>query len=298
MPSWLDSIFRRSPTPPPLRDLEAAQDIAKELYGPGASLEDGDQGLRSRIDADDRFVPTEGASVERLGPRRTEDLAFRHAVVRAGKDLANSGVAFAGRSGEDRVNKELWTMGYGGKMQVRKWLPDGEIGKPSTALRDIFSNGKAYSFECATAMMVIYHKAILDHIGDEAFDRLFSEPRNLKFFRWQVEDSDFTEVKRLAHRPSKLMPGSHYYYKNPDASEANSAFGGENVIYLGDGKFYAHGIRGASGTFEVTEKEILDCLRGLRRPDATTEPYRIDMEMHLDGLALSKKAVPEPVPES
>ena len=298
MPSWLDTIFRRSHAPPPLRDLEAAQDLAKELYGPEVRVEDGPAGRRSRIDPNDRFVASEGAAVERLGAARTEDLAFRQAVVQAGKDLAKSGVAFAARSGEDRVNKELWTLGYGGKMQVRKWLHGGGIGKPSEALRDIFSNGKAYSFECATAMMVIYHKAILDHIGDEAFDRLFSEPRNLKFFRWQVEDSDFTEVKRLAHRPSKLMPGSHYYYKNPDASEENSAFGGENVIYLGDGTFYAHGIRGASGTFEVTEKEILDCLRRLRRAEATTEPYRIDMEMHLDGLALSKKAVPEPVPET
>ena len=117
-------------------------------------------------------------------------------------------------------------------MQVRKWLHGGGIGKPSEALRDIFSNGKAYSFECATAMMVIYHKAILDHIGDEAFDRLFSEPRNLKFFRWQVEDSDFTEVKRLAHRPSKLMPGSHYYYKKIPMLRRRTLRSGARTLFI------------------------------------------------------------------
>jgi protein-glutamine gamma-glutamyltransferase len=295
MPNWLNSLLGRRTQPVNLRDLEGAQRLANELYDGPVKLEDGPGGTSKSIDAGDRFVHGEPGNpmIEKLGPVRTEDLAFRAAVVKAGKDLAASGASFAGSASQDKVNEVLWTKGYGGKMQVRKWLAEGGTGKPSVALRDIFENGNKYGFECATAMMVIYHKAILDHVGDEAFDRLFTEPRNLKFFRWSIEDSDFTDVKRLAHVPSKLKPGSHYYYKNPDASEANSAFGGENVIYLGDGRFYAHGIRGASGTFEVTEAEILDTLTRLRKPGATEKPYRIDMEMHLDGLALSKKAVPD-----
>ena len=298
MPSWIRRLFQ-PPQPPSLRNIETADRIADEVYGADVQLKDGPGGSRGRIDAGDRFVIESSSTSEALGAKRTEDLAFRAAVVRAGHDLAASGATFAGNSKEDKVNEVLWTQGYGGRMAVRKWMPDGSIGKPSVALRDIFKNGDKYGFECATAMMVIYHKAILDHVGDEAFDRMFSEPRQLKFFRWSVEDDDFTEVKRLAHRPSTLKPGSHYYYKNPGAAPENSAWGGENVIYLGDGKFYAHGIRGASGSYVVTEKEILDTLRGLRAPDSTVEPHRIDMEMHLDGLALSKKAVPEPqLPES
>ncbi|MEE2836165.1 MAG: hypothetical protein VYB65_09130 [Myxococcota bacterium] len=296
MPSWLNHLFGRV-QPPSLRDLERAEALAAEVYDAPVKLEDQPGGRSGEIDPGDRFVSGGPSNplIERLGAERTEDLAFRAAVVQASKDLAKSGASFASNSKQDKVNKTLWTMGYGGKMQVRKWLGDGEVGKPSVALRDIFENGSAYSFECATAMMVIYHKAILDHIGDEAFDRLFTEPRHLKFFRWSVEDDDFIDVKRLAHVPSKLKPGSHYYYKNPGADPKNSAWGGENVIYLGDGEFYAHGIRGASGTFVVTEQEILDTLRSLRAPDSREEPHRIDMEMHLDGLALSKKAVPDPL---
>jgi protein-glutamine gamma-glutamyltransferase len=141
-------------------------------------------------------------------------------------------------------------------------------------------------------MMVIYHKAILDHIGDAAFDKLFSEPRMLAFFRWEVEDSDFKDVKRLTHKPMPLVPGSHYYYKNPDASDENSAFGGENVIYLGEGKFYAHGCVGDDGTYIIDEQDLMRTLSALRRPGADKAPYRIDMEMHMDGLAVSKLAVP------
>jgi len=136
------------------------------------------------------------------------------------------------------------------------------------------------------------HKAILDHIGDAAFDKLFSEPRMLAFFRWEIEDSDFKDVKRLANKPMPLVPGSHYYYKNPDASDENSAFGGENVIYLGEGKFYAHGCVGDDGTYIIDEQDLMRTLSALRRPGADKAPYRIDMEMHMDGLAVSKLAVP------
>jgi protein-glutamine gamma-glutamyltransferase len=228
-----------------------------------------------------------------LGVKRTEDLVFRHNVVEAAFALAQSGATFSGSHRTDKVNKKLWTMGYGGRMQVRKFLPEGKFGKPSEALNDIFKNGSQYAFECATAMMVIYHKAILDHVGADAFDQMFTEPRNLAFFRWSIEDDDYSDIKKLKMKPMPLHPGSHYYFKNPDASAENSAFGGENVIYLGDGKYYAHGIHGADGTYIVTEQEITHTLAALRRRGATEKPYRVDMEMHLDGLALSKKAVPD-----
>ena len=194
------------------------------------------------------------------------------------------------------MNKKLWTMGYGGRMAVRKFLPGDKIGKPSDALNDLIENGDAYCFECATAMMVIYHKAILDHIGAEKFDAAFTDPKMLAFFRWDIEDSDFTDTKKLVEDPSLSglppVPGSHYYFANPDASDENSAFRGENVIYLGDNKYYAHGVVGASGGYIVTEEELMATLSALRKPGSKKKPYRVAMEMHLDGLAVSKIAVP------
>jgi protein-glutamine gamma-glutamyltransferase len=281
-----------------MTDLGAAEKVAQGMYGPTARIVDA--GVPGVLDGKDKLVRqnARGQTVSRaLGVRRSEDIAFRAHVVQASKDLAASGASFSPSHETDKVNKELWTLGYGGRMQVRKWLPDGEIGKPSTALRDIFQNGRQYGFECATAMMVIYHKAILDHVGDEAFDKMFSEPRNLAFFRWDIEDTDFVDAKKLVHRPMPLQPGTHYYFENPDAAPENSAFRGENVLYLGDGQFYAHGIVGDSGTYLVTEKDIVDTLSALRAPGADTVPRRVNMAMWLDGHSLSKKAFPDGPPE-
>jgi len=283
---------------PPRTPITTAQaeTVAKELYGPTARIVD--KGVPGVLDKKDRLVREEGGRTVNgaVGVKRNEEIAFRARVVTAAKDLAASGASFSGSADGDRVNQKLWTMGFGGRMQVRKFLEGGEIGKPSAALRDIFDNGHKYGFECATAMMVIYHKAILDHVGDEAFDAMFTEPKNLAFFRWSIEDDDFLDVKKLVHKPTPLMPGSHYYYTNPDASPENSAFGGENVLYLGEGQFYAHGIVGSSGTYLVTEQDIMDTLSALRRPGSTTKPSRVAMAMWLDGYALSKKAFPDGIP--
>ncbi|MFH1809672.1 MAG: hypothetical protein ABIJ09_13075 [Pseudomonadota bacterium] len=276
-------------------DFSALNKIARDIHGPEARIVDSARsGVPGQVDAKDTLEFVKGGTTvsKALGVDGTEDLVFRKHVVDAAYALAAGGASFSGHHSTDKVNKTLWTMGYGGKMAVRKFMPDGSIGKPSAALRDIFENGQQYGFECATAMMVIYHKAILDHIGDAAFDKLFSEPRMLAFFRWDIEDSDFKDVKRLTMKPMPLVPGSHYYYKNPDASDANSAFGGENVIYLGDGKYYAHGCVGDEGTYIIDEKDLMRTLSALRRPGATAMPFRIDMEMHMDGLAVSTLAVP------
>jgi Protein-glutamine gamma-glutamyltransferase len=280
----------------PIKDLNTVATVTREVFGAEAIVVD--KGMPGALDHKDVLVRSQdGATVTApLGVKRSEEIAFRSHVVIAAKALAASGASFSGSADADKVNPALWTMGYGGRIQVRKFMPDGSFGKPSDALRDIFSNGKAYGFECATAMMVIYHKAILDHVGDDAFNKMFSEPKNLAFFRWSVEDEDFTDVKELVYKPMPLQPGSHYYYKNPDAAPENSAFAGENVLYLGNGQFYAHGIVGAEGTYLVTERELISWLSKLRKPDATTKPFRVDMAMWLDGYALSRKAFPDGIP--
>ena len=278
--------------------FESLSPLVKEMYGEGAVINDVGA-VVGAVDAKDTLEIVAGGTKKTkvLGVTRTEDLVFRKRVVDAAHALAEGGASFSGSHKTDKVNKKLWTMGYGGRIQVRKFLPEGEIGKPSVALNDIFENGDQYGFECATAMMVIYHKAILDHLGADKFDALFSDPKMLAFFRWDIEDADYTAVKKLAQDPKlatkTVVPGSHYYFFNPDASDENSAFRGENVIYLGNDQYYAHGIVGAEGTYIVTEDEIMKTLSALRKPGASQAPHRAGMEMHLDGLAVSKLALPD-----
>lgn len=279
------------PVKPTLPSFSVVRGLVQELHGEGAVLKDSPvAGVRGQIDEFDNLVTKHDGQVktQKLGIPLKEDIVFRERVVKAAHALAAGGAQFSASHDADKVNSALWTMGYGGKIQVRKFLPNDQIGKPSVALRDIFENGKAYGFECATAMMVIYYKAILDHIGDEKFDELFSKPRMLSFFRWSIEDDDYTKVKNLVEDDKIIKqapkPGAHYYFVNPDASEANSAFGGENVLYLGDGLYYAHGIVGDSGSYIVTEDEILATLSALRKPGSDTKPHRIGLELEMDAL--------------
>ena len=60
---------------------------------------------------------------------------------------------------------------------------------------------------------------------------------------------------RTTRSSNRLEASAHYYIANPDASDENSAFRGENVLYLGDGNYYAHGIVGDSGTASLPKKK-------------------------------------------
>ena len=75
----------------------------------------------------------------------------------------------------------------------------------------------------------------------------------------------------------QIGTGDHTYFKNPDFDPAHSAFQGENVIYLGDGMYFGHGLG------VVSEQGVIDSLNGLRKPGATKTAYRDDFELRLDG---------------
>lgn len=234
----------------------------------GAELKDA--GKPGEVDAGDVLIKN-GQRKLTLGKDRFEKARMQLHVVAAAKAFAAAGVKFSGSSREDAVNKNLWWMGYGGKMGVRQGV------KPSDAINDIFENGDQYGMECATATMVILHKAILDRIGPDDFDSAFAK---LKLFRWSIEDPEFTEVKRQGKLPGYL-PGDHTYFRNPDFDPSNSAFQGENVIYLGNGEYFGHGLGIKS------EREVIKGLNDLRRPGATRSAFRDDFEVRLSPKGIA-----------
>jgi protein-glutamine gamma-glutamyltransferase len=276
-----------------------ATEIVKHELGDNVQVVDNlKAGVVGMLDGKDHVVrkdPRTGATRKSvMGVKRADDVAFRLKVIDAARALATSGAEFSPGSDTDAVNPALWSLSYGGKMTVRKFPKDGSAGSPARALRDIFDNGQMYGFECATAMMVIYHKAILDTVGEEAFDAMFSEPRSLAFFRWSIKDADYVAAERMTDGEPGWMPGTHYYYRNPDASDENSAFRGENVIYLGSEKgermFYAHGVVGKEGTYLVSEKDLVRSLRMLRKRGAKTEPFREKFSYRIDAPTIEKRA--------
>ncbi len=260
---------------PPIRvgpGFAAFQNILKEVYGPSAVLRDA--GIKGQVDPGDVLIFTDkgGKLVKtRLGKNRYEQARMQLAVVKAARDFAAAGVAFSGSSRTDKVNKALWWMGFGGKMGVRQGVRESE------AINDIFVHGSSYGMECATATLVILYKAILDRIGPKDFDEAFAKTR---LFRWEIEDDDFKKAKRVGKLPG-FWPGDHTYFKNPDFDPSNSAFQGENVIYLGNGEYFGHGIG------LVTERQLIEGLNGLRRPGARRSAFRDDFELRLAGNAVA-----------
>lgn len=248
------------------------ESLLKEVYGPSAALRDA--GMPGQVDPADVFVYRNGTGklvTTKLGKTRHQQAQLQLNIVKAAKAFHAAGVNFSGSSKTDKVNQELWWMGYGGKMGVRQGV------KPSDALNDIFKNGSKYGMECATGTLVVLYKGILDTIGPNDFDRAFAKTR---MFRWNIKDDDFVKAEQVGNLPG-YWPGDHTYFKNPEYDPAHSAFQGENVIYLGGGMYFGHGLG------IVSEREVVSSLNNLRRPGATRSAFRDDFELRLDGRKIA-----------
>jgi len=150
-------------------------------------------------------------------------------------------------------------------------LKDGE--KASEALLS-FLNGPTVA-DCGNATMACYYKCILDIIGEEKFDQLFSS----KFFALTIGQNgitdktspisylaEYTEASKqmktgvLGKRPLQIGEECHFdgiiWYAN---KHPEGFGGGWNVIYVGDDKegnqlFMAHGFEKPLTESEINQK--------------------------------------------
>jgi len=109
--------------------------------------------------------------------------------------------------------------------------------KPSNAIKDIFDNGWMYGTECATAIVIVFYKAVLDVFPEALFNELFPE---IYLMDWQYLDNDLGI--RYYTNPADYLPGDCRYFKNPDVNPLTPQWQGENAIDLSGGIFYGHGI--------------------------------------------------------
>ena len=194
------------------------------------------------------------------------ELKLRTNIIAASKDLAQSGVEFAGFS-DSRCNSDYWyfkanEFGLKG-FQLKHGV------KPSTAITDIITKGSKYAFECATAMVIVYYRAVLETLPEETFNKLFA---GIYLNGWnRDEDLGFTSDKRVDY-----FPGDYRYFKNPDVNPRTPEWQGENVIDLGDGTYYGHGIG------IQTADQMIASLNAYRKPGATRSAYLMDMAGYPD----------------
>ncbi|ASK64064.1 protein-glutamine gamma-glutamyltransferase [Virgibacillus phasianinus] len=168
-------------------------------------------------------------------------ILIREQIMNAAKKLNNSSVSFAVFS-ETRANDRYWTITEQGGIRLRPGV------KSSIAIRDIYQNGTAYAFECATAMIILYYYAALEYLGAETFDNYF---KDLYLYSW-VTDSDLALDIATAREP---IPGDVVYFDNPD--HRRPEWQGENAVFLGDDRYYGHGMGILSAEAMIEQLNLL-----------------------------------------
>jgi protein-glutamine gamma-glutamyltransferase len=191
------------------------------------------------------------------------ELNLRIKILEAANGLLKSKAAFASFK-KSRCNSIFWNLtAYGGFALKR-----GEL--PSTAIRDIFTNGTLYAFECSTAIVIVLYKAVLDSIGDKRFNQYFAD---LLLWSW-ILDKDLRYITINSNREN--YPGDILYFNNPDFIPDKPEWRGENVVKLDENLYYGHGIG-------ITNAEdIISVLNKIRKPNSTRSAYVLEQASYPD----------------
>jgi protein-glutamine gamma-glutamyltransferase len=198
------------------------------------------------------------------------ELIIRGSIVTAARDLAHSGIRFKVFR-DSMANSDFWRRTPEGGFTLRADV------LPSDAILDIYRNGSKYGTECATAMIIVLYKAMLDLMPTETFNKLYAD---IYLMNWKHIDRDLALV--MKDEAADLLPGDAKYFKNPDVDPLTPEWQGENVFYLGSGRYYGHGI----GIEDADS--IIRSLNGNRRDGATRTAYLDDSVKRQDYLFLSQ----------
>jgi protein-glutamine gamma-glutamyltransferase len=151
-------------------------------------------------------------------------------------------------------NPRYWMRHPSGAFIIRDDVP------PHAGLTDIFISGKKYAFECATAMVIIFYKAILETLGKNVFDELFA---GLFLYDWQHDQ----DLDLQVHSGRDYLPGDCVYFKNPAVNPKTSYWRGENGIMMEKNLFFGHGMGMRTSQF------IIKFLNSKRIPHSQEPAY-------------------------
>ncbi|MCL1881312.1 MAG: protein-glutamine gamma-glutamyltransferase [Oscillospiraceae bacterium] len=179
---------------------------------------------------------------------------LRQAICDAAIALSKSGMRFAIFK-DSKCNESYWHRTSNGGWRLRQDV------NASEAVRDIYSHGYKYATECATAMTIVYYKAILTVYGDELFDITFGNGA-IYLMDWEFRDPLIRRVGQM-FSVNELIEGDRAYFANPDYNPDTPQWQGENAIVLGAGKYYGHGMG------VVTAEQIIRSLNNARKPNST-----------------------------
>lgn len=187
------------------------------------------------------------------------ELALRREIVGAAKRLNGSGLRFAVFH-KAECNPDYWDRTSNGGFQLKSGV------KPSDAIRDIFTNGRKYATECATAMVIVYYGALVEVFPEETFNALFP---SIYLMNWHRLAPLLREVGTPV-AVTDILLGDRCYFRNPEVDPKVPELQGENVIVLPNGLYYGHGVGITSADW------IIRMLNANRIEGATQSAYFIE----------------------
>ncbi len=193
------------------------------------------------------------------------EIRLREQIIEAALKLKEASVAFTSFK-YSKFNPIYWTKG------PRGYLLNPNV-RPSDAIADIFESGEEYGFECSTAMVIIFYKAVLESIRITDFNYLF---RGLLVWNWNYDP----DLAIITLEGSEFIPGDVVYFMNPDFELP--IWRGENAVVLGNGLYYGHGI--GIGTAD----EMIEALNTLRKKGSITSAYMLKQHSRLNFKYLSQ----------
>lgn len=159
------------------------------------------------------------------------ELKLRKEIVNAAYGLYRSDLSFKVFR-ESACNPDFWDRSDDGGFRLKRGV------RPGDAIQDIYANSSQYGTECATAIMIIYYKALLNVFSAQRFDRIFPQ---IFLMNWNRIDRLLRETG-LMRRVREPLPGDRRYFANPDVDPEVPQWQGENVIDLNGRVYYGHGI--------------------------------------------------------
>ncbi|MFZ2537492.1 MAG: protein-glutamine gamma-glutamyltransferase [Oscillospiraceae bacterium] len=199
------------------------------------------------------------------------ELNLRREIVQSANDLYKSRMDFAVFR-KTKCNEAFWERTEDGGFLLKSDV------KPSDAITDIFKNGQLYATECATAMVIVYYKALLNVMGEATFNRLF---KKIHLMNWHYIDNRLVEIGHM-RKVNDYLPGDRRYFANPDVDPETPEWQGENALNLSEKLYYGHGI----GIKEASA--IIESLNSNRKKDATKIAYLMETAARPDFKALFK----------
>lgn len=182
-------------------------------------------------------------------------LELRKNITRAATMLFRSGLSFK-TFRKSVCNEKYWQRTPEGGFLLKEGV------EPLKAVNDIYNNTSQYGTECATAIVIVYYKALIYSFPSELFNKLFME---IYLMDWQHVNNSLG-VTYYTDPPSYLA-GDCRYFKNPDVDPLKPEWQGENAIDLGDGYFYGHGVG------IKTADEIITILNKKRKEGSNRSAY-------------------------